>query len=328
MQVRTAIRTATSAVRHDDALSVVDHLDELRTRLIVSLAVLGIAFGFCFWQNHALLNLINTPLAHETQKAVRSGQGPLGSTYTVQRNARDIAVQQKALATALTTLHDPKLNQALAAITPHINKDIRALSAPPTGNKPVTLGIGEPFSTTTGISFIFALIISLPILLIQVYGFFMPALDPTHRKKLRPVLVATPVLFIGGVVFGYEIVLPAAVHFLQNFNSSEFNVLVQASQYYHFAATILLAMGLIFEVPVLIVALSESGAVTPTQFRKGRKFAIAACASVACFLPGDLITMALETIPLYLLFEFGVFVAAMLDRRNRRRDERSTIVAG
>jgi sec-independent protein translocase protein TatC len=142
------------------------------------------------------------------------------------------------------------------------------------------------------------------------------------------VLVATPVLFIGGVVFGYEIVLPAAVHFLQNFNSSEFNVLVQASQYYHFAATILLAMGLIFEVPVLIVALSESGAVTPTQFRKGRKFAIAACASVACFLPGDLITMALETIPLYLLFEFGVFVAAMLDRRNRRRDERSTIVAG
>jgi len=327
MQVRTALRTATSSVSHEDALSVVDHLDELRTRLIVSLAVLGLAFGFCFWQNHALLNLINTPLSHETQKAVRSGHGPLGSTYTVQRNARDVAVQVKALAAALGTLHDPKLTAPIHTVTTHINRDIHALSAPPTGNKPVTLGIGEPFSTTTGVAFIFALIISLPILLVQVYGFFMPALEPRQRKKLRPVLVATPVLFIAGVVFGYEVVLPAAVHFLQNFNSSQFNVLVQASQYYHFAAMILLAMGLIFEVPVLIVALSQSGAVTPTQFRKGRKFAIAACASVACFLPGDLVTMALETIPLYLLFEFGVFIAAILERRSRRRGDSSTIVA-
>jgi sec-independent protein translocase protein TatC len=183
----------------------------------------------------------------------------------------------------------------------------------------VTLGIGEPFSTTIGVSLIFALILALPVLLLQVYGFFMPALDPEPRRRMRPVLMATPLLFVTGVAFGYFVVLPSAVHFLQNFNSGQFNVLVQASQYYHFAATVLLAMGVVFEVPVLIVALTQSGVVTPPQLRRGRKFAVAGCASVAAFLPGDAVTMVLETVPLYLLFEFGVLIASLLDRRQRRQ---------
>ena len=326
MFLRTAFRTALRSVEHHQTLSVVDHLDELRTRLIVALAVLGVAFGFCFWQNHALLNLINAPLAHETQREVRSGQGPLGATYTVQRSARDVAVQVQTVAGALAGLHDPKLNRALATVGPRLGRDVRALSAPASGNKPVTLGIGEPFATTIGVSLIFALILALPVLLLQVYGFFMPALEPAQRRRLRPVLVATPLLFGLGVAFGYGVVLPAAVHFLQTFNSGQFNVLVQASQYYHFAATLLLAMGLIFEVPVVIIGLTQSGAATPTQLRGGRKFAIAGCAAVAAFLPGDAVTMLLETVPLYLLFEFGVFVAAMLERRERRNNPVSLIV--
>jgi sec-independent protein translocase protein TatC len=326
MKVRTAFRTALSSVDHHHTLSVVDHLDELRTRLIVALAVVGVAFAFCFWQNHRLLNLINAPLAHETQREVRSGNGPLGATYTVQRSARDVAVQVKSVVSALGTLHDPALNQALSHVGTRLNRDVRALSAAPTGDKPVTLGIGEPFNTTIGVSLIFALILSLPILLLQVYGFFMPALEPERRRAVKPALVATPLLFVAGVVFGYTVVLPAAVHFFQNFNSGQFNVLVQASQYYHFAATILLAMGLIFEVPVLIVAVTQSGVVTPTQLRGGRKYAIAACASVAAFLPGDAITMGLETVPLYLLFEFGVFVSSILERRSRRSGAAAVVV--
>jgi sec-independent protein translocase protein TatC len=323
MPVRTAVRTALSSVAHDQTLSVVDHLDELRTRLIVSLAVLGVAFGLCFWQNHALLNLINAPLAHETQREVRSGQGPLGATYTVQRSTRDVAVQLRSLSGALTSLHNSQLDATLSGIDRALGRDVHTLSAPPSGNKPVTLGIGEPFNTTIGVSLIFALILALPVLLLQVYGFFTPALESAQRRRMRPVLIATPLLFVAGVVFGYVVVLPAAVHFLQNFNSAQFNVLVQASQYYHFAATVLLAMGLVFEVPVLIVALTQSGAVTPTQLRGGRKFAVAACAGVAAFLPGDAVTMLLETVPLYLLFELGVFIAAVLDRRSARLTARS-----
>lgn len=95
----------------------------------------------------------------------------------------------------------------------------------------MTLGIGEPFSTTVTVTMIFAVICALPILLLQVYGFLMPALDPIRRRQLRPVLCAAPVLFVAGVAFGYTVALPASIHFLQNFNSDQFNVLVQATQY-------------------------------------------------------------------------------------------------
>ena len=82
---------ALGRVGHEDHLSLVDHLDELRTRLIVSLAALAVAFGVCVWQNHALLRIVNRPLQHQTQKQVRAGHGPLGATYAVQQNARTVA---------------------------------------------------------------------------------------------------------------------------------------------------------------------------------------------------------------------------------------------
>ena len=182
----------------------------------------------------------------------------------------------------------------------------------------MTLGIGEPFTTTVTVTLIFALILSLPVLLLQVYGFLMPALDSVQRRRMRPVLVAVPGLFITGVAFGYFIVLPAAVHFLQTFNADQFNVLVQAGPYYRFAATVLLAMGLLFQVPVAIIAATRSGIVTPRQLRQHRRWAIAACAAVGAFLPGDAVTMLLETLPLYVLFELSVVVATLLERRDRR----------
>ena len=140
---------------------------------------------------------------------------------------------------------------------------------------------------------------------------------------MLPITFAIPVLFIAGVAFGYVVVLPAALHFFQNFNSGEFNVLVQASQYYKFAATTLLAMGLLFQVPVGIIAVTRAGLVTPTQLRHNRRFAVLACGLVAAVLPGDAITMLLETLPLYLLFEFSVLVASISERRGAARMARA-----
>jgi sec-independent protein translocase protein TatC len=315
MQLRTALGTALGSVEHEDQLSVVDHLDELRTRLIVSLAVVVVAFGLCFWQNHLLLSLINSPLKHQTQEQARSGQGVLGASYRVQINARNVSRETQKLASVLARHQPPAVRSQLQGIEKSLATDTRRLSAPPRGNNPVTLGIGEPLTTTAGVSLLFALILSLPIILMQLYGFLMPAMTGEQRRRVRPVLLAAPGLFVAGVVFGYEIVLPAAVHFLQNFNSSQFDVLVQASQYYHFAATTLLAMGLVFEVPLLVVALSQAGVLTPQQLRKGRKFALVACVAVAAFLPGDAITMLLESAPLYILYEVGILIAAILARR-------------
>jgi sec-independent protein translocase protein TatC len=114
------------------------------------------------------------------------------------------------------------------------------------------------------------------------------------------------------------VVLPAAVRFFQNFNSGEFNVLVQANQYYHFAAVTLLAMGLVFQVPVGILAATRAGIVTPRQLRHNRRYALLACGAVAAFLPGEVVTLVLETVPLYLLFEVSVLLASFIDRRQQR----------
>ena len=114
----------------------------------------------------------------------------------------------------------------------------------------MTLGIGEPFTTTIGVALIFAFILALPVILYELYGFLLPAFSPEQQRIATSLMLAIPLLFIAGVTFGYFVVLPAAVRFFQNFNSGEFNVLVQASQYYHFAAVTLLAMGLVFQVPV------------------------------------------------------------------------------
>jgi sec-independent protein translocase protein TatC len=127
---------------------------------------------------------------------------------------------------------------------------------------------------------------------------------------------------VTGVSFGYLVVLPAAVRFFQNFNSEQFNVLVQASQYYHFAAVTLLAMGLVFQIPVGLLAAVRAGVVTPDQLRRNRRYALLACAAVAAFLPGDAITLVLETAPLYLLFELSLLLARLLERRERSRQAR------
>jgi sec-independent protein translocase protein TatC len=319
-------------VSHEARLSVVDHLEELRTRLIVSLLAVAVAFGFCFWQNHQLLHLVNSPLAHNTQQQVRSGHGPLGATYSVQRSARDVAKQLDTVVGVLQTRSEPAATRsALTAVRTSLGQDVKRLSKAPQGDLPVTLGIGEPFTTTVTVTLLFALILSLPVLLMQIYGFFMPAFEPRQRRRMLPVAVSIPVLFAAGVAFGYTVVLPAALHFFQNFNSGEFNVLVQASQYYKFAATTMLAMGLLFQVPVAIIAVTRAGLITPRQLRRNRRWAVLACCGVAAILPGDAITMLLETLPLYFLFEFSVLIATVSERRERRRaaaEQRGTAGAG
>jgi sec-independent protein translocase protein TatC len=325
-----AIRIALRTVGHDEQLSTVGHLDELRTRLITSLAFIAVAFGVCFWQNHRLLRVIDRPLAHQTEEQVRAGHGPLGATYTVSQGARDVAVQLLAVVGVLDGPGAgvaPAGEAVLGRVATRLERDIGRLSAAPQGDRPVTLGIGEPFTTTVTVSFLFALILSLPFVLYQLYGFLTPALHPAERRGLLPLVLSIPFLFVAGVLFGYFVVLPAAVHFFQNFNSSEFNVLVQASQYYKFAATTLLAMGLLFQVPVGIVAVTRAGLITPRRLRKNRRYAVVACGLVAAFLPGDAVTLLLETVPLYLLFELGVLLASVVERRAHGRARRAELAA-
>ena len=139
-------------ISHDDRLSVVDHLDELRSRLIICVLAFCVAWAFTGWQNHLVLEIMNAPL--------------------------------------------------------------------PDGKQPITLGPSEAFTTTLMNAAYFALIISAPVILYEIYAFVLPAFSPSERRVATPLLIMVPVLFIAGVVFCYFVVLTPALHFLLNFNAT------------------------------------------------------------------------------------------------------------
>ncbi len=307
----------------EDRLSLVDHLDELRTRLIICAAALVVAFALCFWQNHELLRIINKPLTSQTQKQALKGHGTVGQAYLAQRGliktSQDTQQALRLLAAPSSGV-SAKTRAQLSPLIAALKQDIAKVPREAAGQPPTVLGVGEAFTTTLTVSLYLAFILALPVILYQLFAFIVPALKPNERRATAPLLTAVPVLFVIGVLFGYFVVLPAAVRFFVNFNSTEFNSLIQASQFYSFAATILLAMGVFFQVPVIIIGATRLELVTPRQLRKGRRYAIVACAAVAAFLPGDAITLLLETVPLYLLYEVSILLAVILERTRRRRE--------
>ena len=103
---------------------------------------------------------------------------------------------------------------------------------PETKRRPVTLGVGEPFTATIRIVAYAALLLSLPFLLFQAYAFVLPAFSSRERQVALPLMLMVPFLFIAGVVFAYYMVLPNAISFLQNFNADNYDILIQAQDYY------------------------------------------------------------------------------------------------
>lgn len=312
--------SALRSIGHEERLSVVDHLDELRSRLIVCGIALAVVFGVCLWQNHALLNFINRPLHKQTERQVLRGEGPAGQTWLAQQGVLEVAKETQSIARALSAPASglpPAVRAQLAGVIPRLRADVAKLPRSPSGTSPTTLGLGEPLTSTLTVALYFAVVLTLPLILFELYGFVLPAFSPGERRAVMPLLMAVPFLFAAGIAFGYLVVLPSAVRFLQNFNASEFNVMVQASQYYKFAATTLLALGLCFQAPVAILGAVRAGLVTPRQLRRGRRYALLVCAAVAAFLPGDFVTLLLETAPLYALYEASILIAVVVARRDK-----------
>ena len=233
-------------VRHDDHLSLVEHLDELRWRIVLSLVALTVAFGLCFWQSSLILDIAADPL-------------------------------------------------------------------PAADRKLVVLAPAEAFMTTVTVSLYAALILAAPFVSYQLFAYLLPAFSPRERRAIVPVLITIPLLFLAGVVFSFFVVLPAAVDFLLSFNSEQFTTELRARDYYSFFAVTLLAGGIVFQVPVVVLALVKLQIVTVEQLRHNRRYAYLLIAVIAAALPGvDPITMLVEMVPLLLLYELSILLARAL----------------
>lgn len=236
------------AVSHEDQLTLVEHLDELRHRLIVCLVVFAVALALCFWQNHLLLEVAQSPL--------------------------------------------------------------------PSGHKKlITFGVTEPFTTTLTVSAYGAAVLAAPFILWQLYAYVLPAFSPTEKRAALPILLLFPILFVGGIASAYFAVMPAALHFLLGFNENQFNIQVRARDYYSFFSMTMLAGGLIFQLPMLILAVTRLGIVKIEQITKNRRYAYLIIAIVAAALPGvDPVSMLIEMVPLLVLFELSILLARWFGR--------------
>ncbi|HEX8068123.1 MAG TPA: twin-arginine translocase subunit TatC [Thermoleophilaceae bacterium] len=245
-------------IAHDEQLTLVEHLDELRTRLIRALLALAAAFALTFWQNHLVLQVFNRPLRGLDEELLGNG------------------------------------------------------------GEPITLGVTEQFTTTLTLAGYAAILLALPVILYQLYAFVLPAFSPRERRVATPLVALIPFMFAAGVAFGYFVVIEPATDFLLSFNSDEFTTAVRASDYYSFVSLALVSLGLLYQMPIGILALTRLGVTTPAALRRNRRYAILACAVLAALLPTiDPVTMMLEMIPLVVLYELSIVLAKVFGTPRR-----------
>ena len=186
-------------------------------------------------------------------------------------------------------------------------------------DKPVTFSPIEPFATSIVVSLWAGLLLALPVVLWQLWSFLAPAFEE-HRQRSMVVLVGfATVLALGGVLFGYYVILPPAIHFLTNYDSAYFTIQLRARDYYRFVGFVLLGVALAFEVPVFVLALVRLRILSAAQLRHTWRVGIFVMVVIGVLLPGvDPVSTILSVIPLVLLYVLAIGLATFLEPRWRR----------
>ena len=187
------------------------------------------------------------------------------------------------------------------------------------GGKLKYLSPTDPFFVTIKLALITGLVLSSPIMVYQAWAFLAPALLPSEKRVIVPALYMGVVLFIVGVVMSYRLVLPMTLKFTMSFQTEFLDQSIVIGPYMAMVTRLLLAFGVVFELPVVILILSALGLVTPEFLASKRRHAIAGITVLAAVLtPGDVITVTLMMMaPLVLLYEFSIVLSRLVARRRR-----------
>jgi sec-independent protein translocase protein TatC len=307
-------------IAHEDQLSIIDHLDELRGRLIICGVAFFAVFCICFWQNTHLISLLNRALPPSAKTGL-GAQEKLNANLgkTLERASVDALQLSKYLSTSKGVTPGASASaKSLGTDLGEASKEYPKIADQ--NAKPLVLGVGESFTTTLLVVAYFSVLFTLPLLLYQFYAFLLPALSKDERKVAVPTMIAAPILFVIGAGFTFFAVLPPAVHFLQGYNSNQFQILVQAGSYYKFEVIMMLGIGLTFQVPLLLLGLQKVGVITASTLTLNWRYATVIIAVIAAALPGvDPVTMTLETVPLILLYLVSILLLKWVERRAYKR---------
>ncbi len=183
----------------------------------------------------------------------------------------------------------------------------------------------EPFFITLKFAFVLGVLLASPIIGYQIWAFLAPALYERERRMVMPALSVGVLLFLAGASAAYFWVLPRALQVLLSFQRGVLEPIITAGNYFGFAAQIIIAFGLMTELPLVVVILAALGLVTPQFLVRNRRYAIVVAAVAAALLsPPDAVSMVVMMVPLWLLYELSIGCAWIVVKRGARKARVST----
>lgn len=264
-------------------LPFVEHLVELRKRLIIAVVAIVIGMGVAWNFSTDLLAFVEKPLTGQTyltgvkKKVYLQVKDRFPSVYTRYQLDKELA----------TTVKDRQLNY----------------SAPL-----------EPFFIQCKISMIAGFILVLPVVFHQLWQFIAPGLTRKEKRLVVPFVTVSSISFCVGALFFLVIIWPVIINFSLSYEAEGLRSWFNLSAYVNFCLRLILIFGLIFELPVLSLLLARFGIVTYGLLARNRKYALLASSIIAAF-HADLITMFVIMVPLYLMYEVSIWVALLFGRK-------------
>lgn len=333
-------------------MSFMEHLDELRRRLVNSIIIVVIAFSLCWFVSDRIYDFLSVPIRQALSEAERRElpvegltgsekvlpitnlkEGDVGRYIFDRKTKLGVNVVQPGTSIQAIVQRDGEgkiglytnepiyTNNAIIPNGVKLPVDLLTpdLDAPAADERMIVTTAVEPFTLYVTVSLYAAIALSIPFLLWQVWGFISPALYKHERAYVTPFIALSTISFVVGAAFAYYILFPPAARYLLGLGS-EFQVLLRATDYFDFITLIMLAMGLIFQMPAITYVLSRIGLVSAQLLIKSWKIAIVVILIVAALVSptADIPNMMLFAAPMMVLYVISIFIAWFFGRKRQK----------